>query len=99
MKTPEEKRAFLAHVAAADICNRFATHYIDVHCEAGPWGTKHLEDVASIIEVQMAQCYVDALNHAVNLCAGVSPRCGKLKDRAIRDCIRLIQAEVERLTA
>ncbi len=39
-----------AHFAAVDICNRFATHYMDVSANAGPWGTKHLEDVTTIIQ-------------------------------------------------
>lgn len=46
-----------AHLAAVDICNRFATMYVDVHCQAGPWGTKHLDDVTSII-----QSAIDASN-------------------------------------
>lgn len=39
-----------AHFAAVDICNRFATHYMDVSANAGPWGTKHLEDVTRIVQ-------------------------------------------------
>jgi len=40
----------------------------------------------------------DALRHAAELCAKVSPKCGELKDNAIRDCIRVIQAEADKLT-
>jgi hypothetical protein len=56
-----------------------------------------LTDVAHTREV-VARCYADALRHAADLCAKVSPRCGELKDKAIRDCIKIIYAEADKLT-
>lgn len=50
----------------------------------------HMVDVIRIIQA-------DALNRAASLCASSKLR-GILKERAIRDCIRLIQAEADKLT-
>jgi len=40
----------------------------------------------------------DALRHAADLCAKVSPKCGELKDKAIRDCIKVIYDAADKLT-
>lgn len=45
--------------------------------------------------IQAAQA--DALRHAMRLCAGVSMNCGQLKEAAIRQCIRAIEAEVAKV--
>jgi len=44
------------------------------------------------------QTKIDTLRHAAELCCKVSPRCGELKDKAIRDCIKVIYAEADKLT-
>jgi len=55
------------------------------------WGAENFKQFVRAIQA-------DALRYAADLCAKVSPRCGELKDRAIRDCIRIIYAEADKLT-
>ena len=39
--------------AAARINNLYATSYMDVHFNAGPWGTKQDADVAAVIREEI----------------------------------------------
>lgn len=44
--------------AAVRINNAYATAYMDVHSQAGPWGTKHDEDVAEMIEQEVLKLFM-----------------------------------------
>jgi len=44
--------------AAERINNLYATSYMEVHSAAGPWGTKHDDDVAAVIEEEVSKVFM-----------------------------------------
>lgn len=44
--------------ASSRINNLYAMSYMDVHCKAGPWGTKHDDDVAAVIEEEVQKVFM-----------------------------------------
>lgn len=47
--------------AAERINNLYATSYMEVHSAAGPWGTKHDDDVAAVIEEEVSKVFMVAM--------------------------------------
>jgi len=47
--------------AAERVNNLYATCYMDVHSNAGPWGTKHDDDVAAVIEEEVHKVFMVAM--------------------------------------
>lgn len=54
-----------AEKTAAHICNLFATSYMDVHAQAGPWGTKHVDDITNILQLHTAKAVEEATEKLV----------------------------------
>jgi hypothetical protein len=46
--------------AAKRINNLYATAYMDVHANAGPWGAKHDDSVSAVIEEEVSKIFMVA---------------------------------------
>lgn len=66
--------------AAERINNLYATSYMDVHRAAGPWGVKHDEDVASVIEEEVLKVFMIAMLSRKKVARGIRSENNKLCD-------------------
>lgn len=49
----------VAENAAVRVNSLYASAYMDVHSNAGPWGVKHDADVTAVIEEELSKLFME----------------------------------------